>query len=77
MREEEEVLVTVNWKEPSFYDNSGHVKHAFSNRQNGGLVAAPSVYEIVYTAWDPSGNRNSNCTFMIILKSKLFFISYP
>ena len=77
MQEEKEVLVTVNWKEPSFLDNSGHVKHAFSNRQNGGLFAVPSVYEIVYTAWDPSGNRNSNCTFRIILKSKLFFISYP
>ena len=76
MREKEEVLVTVNWKEPSFLDNSGHVNHA-SNKQNGGLFVVPSVYEIVYTAWDPSGNRNSNCTFTIILKSKLFFISYP
>ena len=76
MREEEEVQVTVNWREPSFFDNSSHVNHA-SAWQNGGLFAVPSVYEIEYTAWDPSGNRNSNCIFRIILKSELFFISYP
>ena len=43
MREEEEVQVTVNWKEPSFFDNSGHVKHV-SNRPNGELFAVPSVF---------------------------------
>ena len=59
MREEEEVQVTVNWKEPSFFDNSGHAKHV-SNRPNDELFAVPSVCEIVYTARDPSGNTNSN-----------------
>ena len=48
MREDEEVLVTVNWKEPSFFDNSGHINHA-SSRKNGGIFAVPSVFEIEYT----------------------------
>lgn len=32
MREEEEVQVNVNWKEPSVFDNPGHVHHASTGK---------------------------------------------
>ena len=54
-----------------FSDNSGRIFSAVPNRQSGSLFAVPGVYNDVYTATDPSGNENKNCTFRITLKSKL------
>ena len=80
-REEEKIEAVVSWEEPVFSDNSGRIFSAVPNRQSGSLFAVPGVYNVLYTATDPSGNENKNCTFRITLKSKLLsnediFISY-
>ena len=80
-REEEKIEAVVSWEEPVFSDNSGRIFSVVSNRQSGSLFAVPGVYNVVYTATDPSGNENKNCTFRITLKSKLLsnediFINY-
>lgn len=70
VQEEKELQVRVNWKRPTFSDNSGQPVAYYANRQSGDLFVVPSVTQIQYIASDGAQNVNNNCSFKITLKKK-------
>jgi len=74
VREEKVSQIRVNWERPVFSDNSGVLPSISSSFQAGATFRVPGNYKNTYSARDRSGNENKNCTFKIILKSKLHCI---
>ena len=65
----------IDWPEPIYTDNCGDYpvcRLSVTNNYNHNPVRVPvgAKYNIEYTAIDPSGNANKECSFSIYLKGK-------
>ena len=67
----------VIWEEPEYSDNCGSYEECplsiFTATPNNSPFLRGSTTKVVYTATDPSGNKNEKCIFNVIIKCKLVF----
>ena len=66
----------IFWDPPKYEDNCGNYTNCPVDvipigPISGSDFAAPSISTISYTARDPSGNTNEECTFTVEVKKKL------
>ena len=63
-------MVAVSWNPPSSSDNSGEYSMTVNDNHVSGDTFAIGVYNVIYTAMDPSGNAET-CVFVITIEGKL------
>ena len=63
-------MVAVSWNPPSSSDNSGEYSMTVNDNHVSGDAFAIGVYNVIYTAMDPSGNAET-CVFVITIEGKL------
>ncbi|XP_071804422.1 uncharacterized protein [Asterias amurensis] len=71
-------MVAVSWNPPSSSDNSGEYSMTVNDNHVSGDTFAIGVYNVIYTAMDPSGNADT-CVFVITIEEDMppMFSSCP
>ncbi|XP_071804899.1 uncharacterized protein [Asterias amurensis] len=63
-------MVAVSWNPPSSSDNSGEYSMTVNDNHVSGDTFAIGVYNVIYTAMDPSGNAET-CVFVITIEEDM------